>query len=489
MPRGVSRFLLLLQAHHLLMMLSLSWWEGGPLAPLSASAHIHVAPEYFHRCDSIQSSAVMLTGGAWLLQGLGASSPLCRGRLGTFLGCGVYTQMMHQSGIERRRLEALEEGSKPDPEPQLTAFFQKLFGWGGPDDHAGKGSEADAAPAAATEHFSKRGTGGPRIVKVRKGAPQAKGWRQHAGIAVPQPPSTKEQQQQEKQQPRQEEGVFSFFWQFVNSVASSSSLVAATELGDRTFFLAALLALRYSRLLVFGATCAALFLASAVSSAAGYCLQHAASIPLIPSPIRALLRGGAIVGFASAAALLLFGLWHLYKARAALLAHRTPLRGSSSYRVSLQGPSQRVPQGALDSPGVPLEAVPPTTAAAEGIISAEERCSGGSSEETSTFTPGAPKGGGPDDASVSTRLSPADDFGEGEEICEQLEEAQEDVDRLFVGKDSAAAATCAVAAFPSVGAIPAAGASRRAFACPAADARGVARGERESFFSEEWCPC
>ncbi|CDJ36125.1 LOW QUALITY PROTEIN: uncharacterized protein EMH_0063530 [Eimeria mitis] len=268
-PQG-SRLLQLVLQLPLLSLVYLSLWEGGPLgAPTRVSAHIHVAPEYFHSCDSVPSSAVMLTGGAWLLRSLGAASPLCRGPMGALLGCAVYTDVPHAPSINPRKLQALHDASQPPPESELPPFLlQRLFGWGAPVEHTEERHKAadagDAAEAAATKH--PRGSQGPRTAKARRVPRQSSGEGQHAGVgASPLSPTEQQQQkqqqqkqqQQQQQQPQQEQREESGFWQFIHSVFSSASLVAATELGDRTFFLAALLALRYNRLLVFGATCAA----------------------------------------------------------------------------------------------------------------------------------------------------------------------------------------------------------------------------------------
>ncbi|CDI80806.1 transmembrane protein, putative [Eimeria acervulina] len=490
----------------------------------SVSAHIHVAPEYFHRCDAaVQPSAVMLTGGAWLLQGLGAAAPLCKGPLGALLGCGVYTQLPHAE-IEMlpRKLQAVDNNKENSNEYILSpSTLQRLFNWGAPEEiaevtasqpHAAAAAAAAAAPAAAADAAAakQRSRRGPR--KTHRRAPQGHKAKQHGGAAASQqklqqqqqheqqqqesPHQEKQQQQEEKQQQHQEKQqkheekqqqhqdrqkqheekqheqhekkqqqqqqqqqdeevhASSGVWMFINSVASSAALVAATELGDRTFFLAALLAVRYERVLVFGAACAALCLASAVSAAAGYCLQSAAAFSFLPASVRSLLQGGNVVAAASAAVLLFFGCWHLYKAKKSRQAYRGG-RSSTACRVSLHNQGPREPS--LVAP------LPPTAAAAAdaadaapgggaaaavaadsfGLVAADKRTdsfsssrsnSSSNSSEASAFNLNMHKSlTGPDDASVSTRLSPAetDACRDGENICcEELEEAQEDADRI-----------------------------------------------------------
>lgn len=61
------------------------------------------------------------------------------------------------------------------------------------------------------------------------------------------------------------------FWSaFVNSVA----MIIVTELGDKTFFIAAIMAMRYSRLIVYSGAMGALALMTILSSAIGFALPQ-----------------------------------------------------------------------------------------------------------------------------------------------------------------------------------------------------------------------
>ena len=52
---------------------------------------------------------------------------------------------------------------------------------------------------------------------------------------------------------------------FVHAFVASLSVIIVSELGDKTFFIAAILAMRHSRLLVFGGAIAALGLMTILS--------------------------------------------------------------------------------------------------------------------------------------------------------------------------------------------------------------------------------
>ncbi|CAM9365382.1 unnamed protein product, partial [Hapterophycus canaliculatus] len=59
------------------------------------------------------------------------------------------------------------------------------------------------------------------------------------------------------------------FWKgFANSVA----MIIATEIGDKTFFIAAIMAMSYSRLAVFGGAIGALAVMTVLSAALGFAL-------------------------------------------------------------------------------------------------------------------------------------------------------------------------------------------------------------------------
>lgn len=61
------------------------------------------------------------------------------------------------------------------------------------------------------------------------------------------------------------------FWSaFVNSVA----MIIVTELGDKTFFIAAIMAMRHSRIVVYSGAMGALALMTVLSSAIGFALPQ-----------------------------------------------------------------------------------------------------------------------------------------------------------------------------------------------------------------------
>lgn len=383
-----------------------------PLPFLCVSAHIHVAPEYFQRCDAVPSPPPSLTGGAWLLRELGNPRQMCEGSLGALFECGHFVD----SPALPRHLQAADPGEPPLPE-------------GEPQADAATG--AGASSAAADRSKGGGAPLGPQAVLARNGPiePRTKNL-QHKGRSFPREADHKQhqkgrhqeqqkeqpfqEQQEEQQQDQQRRGGFSFS-SFVSSIFSSASLVAATELGDRTFFLAALLALRYNRYLVFFATCAALFVASAVSAAAGHFLQNAAAYSWMPASVRSILQGGVVVQWISAIALFLFGVWHLYKAKACLSPHASHHRATSS-RASIQLSMEA-------DKGPPAEGALDVAAPHSGGAS----FNGGSDREGE---PGGPKEGPSEGDSMSTRPSPVEWQGESAEIAENLGEAQEDLDRL-----------------------------------------------------------
>eukprot|EP00927_Polykrikos_kofoidii_P071699 TRINITY_DN67937_c0_g1_i1.p1 TRINITY_DN67937_c0_g1~~TRINITY_DN67937_c0_g1_i1.p1 ORF type:complete len:329 (-),score=58.78 TRINITY_DN67937_c0_g1_i1:125-1111(-) len=65
-----------------------------------------------------------------------------------------------------------------------------------------------------------------------------------------------------------EENTLSFWMAFVNSVA----MIIVTELGDKTFFIAAILAMRHPQIVIFGGAISALALMTVLSAAIGFAL-------------------------------------------------------------------------------------------------------------------------------------------------------------------------------------------------------------------------
>ncbi|XP_026194097.1 uncharacterized protein LOC34621474 [Cyclospora cayetanensis] len=362
--------------------------NGGLPHLSSASAHIHVAPEYFQRCDALPPSTPFMTGGAWLLREISASgSPqICSGSLGVLFGCKLQVEPDIPATFPRQ-LEALEEG------------ISHTTGNAGMP-HAGDEATGNM-PRPEAEIQTEEGAhfGSHKVKDAEPLVPASKN-PDHAGHS--------------RRHHDGNDGIFSFN-SFVSSVVSSVSLVAATELGDRTFFLAALLAVKYRRILVFISTCAALFVSSVASAAAGYLLQNAAAYSWIPGPVRALLRGGLVIQIISALALLLFGIWHLYKAKASFpAAGRGPHRRASR-RFSVQLSAHSECMGDL------RENLP------DGASPVEAKKNQGTSvdeEEQGVLREGSA------DESVSTRPSPTEWPLQDEELQCNLEEAQEDLERL-----------------------------------------------------------
>ena len=86
---------------------------------------------------------------------------------------------------------------------------------------------------------------------------------------------------------------------------ASLSLIFASEIGDKTFFIAALLAMRYGKLLSFLGSVSSLSLMTAISVVIGYAVQRVPSV----------VESSEIFGkYLSAASLLYFGLKSLYLA-------------------------------------------------------------------------------------------------------------------------------------------------------------------------------
>lgn len=86
---------------------------------------------------------------------------------------------------------------------------------------------------------------------------------------------------------------------------ASLSLIFASEIGDKTFFIAALLAMRYGKLLSFLGSVSSLSLMTVISVVIGYAVQRVPSV----------VESSEIFGkYLSAASLLYFGLVSLYTA-------------------------------------------------------------------------------------------------------------------------------------------------------------------------------
>jgi hypothetical protein len=87
-------------------------------------------------------------------------------------------------------------------------------------------------------------------------------------------------------------------WGFYNSMINSFAMIVVTELGDKTFFIAAILAMRHGRLVVFAGCMAALVLMHVLSSLMGLALpallpkvytHYASTVSLVPKIAASLL--------------------------------------------------------------------------------------------------------------------------------------------------------------------------------------------------------
>lgn len=405
----VSRYRHTRKARHLLcpsllLGLRLASNSDSSLPFLPVSAHIHVAPEYFQRCDAVPSPQPSITGGAWLIRELGSAAHLCTGSLASLLECSDFfdTGALQRPPPRELRSTDAEAPLPPSEEPQAVAAA------GVPVLSALAQQVKRATPSTVTMPAggSIRDRKGPLELSA-KNTP-------HKNRYIPSTTTEKTQQRQEEkrhdEQNEQQKCWVPSLSSFASSVLSSASLVAATELGDRTFFLAALLAIRYNRYLVFAATCAALFVASAISATVGHVLQNAADYSWIPRPVRALLGGGVVIQWISAIILFLFGLWHLYKARSCLSTHSNTL-------PSPKHPSQ-IPT-AVDGKDARGERFMPN----ESSMQALAAITNDRTDERDTQREDQ------EDDATSTRS--AEWIGEGQEgIAESLGEAQENLDRL-----------------------------------------------------------
>lgn len=73
---------------------------------------------------------------------------------------------------------------------------------------------------------------------------------------------------------------------FLDAFTASISVILLTELGDKTFFIAAIMAMRHPRLIVFGGAIAALALMTVLSCVFGMAANF---IPKVPVPVAYLL--------------------------------------------------------------------------------------------------------------------------------------------------------------------------------------------------------
>ncbi|KAL8438810.1 hypothetical protein Efla_003847 [Eimeria flavescens] len=449
--------------------------------PSFAEAHIHVAPEYFQRCDAFPAPPLTITGGAWLLRELIAPERLCSTSLSAFLICeqhkdpgfagsptqgvsllplqGTLTaiagppprELQAVDSAERTQPPSLETEQQPDASPSpLPPLPAAVAAAAAAEEEEGlsppRSSEA-ASPGGAARarqgHLERRPKGAPHQKSryspqaADKPSNQQQKQKQHKQEGKEQ----KQQQQEEKQHEQQHEkhrhqrgGLLSLS-SLASSVFASASVVAATELGDRTFFLAALLAVRYNRYLVFLATCAALFVASAASALAGRLLQEPAVYSWLPGPLRALWGGGVLVLWVSALFLFGFGVWHLRKAWLHYQRAHQGLGAPCSSRLSSRrskGPSVKVSpelselSTARGGGGDPFQGPLLASVPGEmGLLSQQQEGAPGEDPARGS-TEATTAEGPPHTLPSSAECSDSDE----DEVRENMEEAREDVERL-----------------------------------------------------------
>lgn len=322
--------------------------------------HIHVAPEYFQRCDGAGGGAgLQPTGAAWLLSQFGSdASAFCRGPWAELLGC-LETEDGGAGHHEKAELELRpsREGNSEllsslmEVERAALAAESVLLAREGTHPQRprrGLSARGLSAPASADGKLShrKRGTKGKEPARGQGDASVGdwtaaddRGGGGFEGLAV----SEDSAERAERQPP-----VWQRFFpslpqtvsQFLASVASSCSVVGATELGDRTFFLAALLASRYSRVVVFAAAAGALIAASFASTALGALLQASQERRSTEQKgLWALLQSFAVkynvVGWTAALLLLAFGVFELFNAWKAFRRGRAGGSGDARERTLL----------------------------------------------------------------------------------------------------------------------------------------------------------
>ncbi|PFH31478.1 hypothetical protein BESB_029130 [Besnoitia besnoiti] len=250
------------------------------------------------------------------------------------------------------------------------------------DERAFEGGETESAaqepspepPArASTRDAPKRGGNS----KSRRKRRQRKRQTDAASAASPSGPTRGEEEVPEG---GKEDGARYSFRSFASSLLSAISITVATELGDRTFFLAALLSIKYSKALVFVGTCLALFLMTAFSTGLGRALHYAPDVPFLKKyvgdlPLDAWLSAVLLFFFA---ALHLQSLWNSQE-RAS--ESTSPSSSPSTSRASV-GAAPLTPDSGSRKPQrelLPTSAcgyLPPWCAAAAGAAGEREPSGG-----------------------------------------------------------------------------------------------------------------
>ncbi|KEP61116.1 UNVERIFIED_CONTAM: hypothetical protein HHA_251400 [Hammondia hammondi] len=163
-------------------------------------------------------------------------------------------------------------------------------------------ASAAARPVASVE--------APSVTASAPGAASSENSEWEATEAKTQNGEEKGQRKQRKRafsEQADERGRFASFRSFWSALVSAFLVTIATELGDRTFFLAALLSMKYSKLIVFVGTCLALFLMTAFSTGLGRLLHWAPDMP----GLRARLGDFPIDAWVSCLLLFIFAFLHL----------------------------------------------------------------------------------------------------------------------------------------------------------------------------------
>ncbi|EPR63325.1 putative transmembrane protein [Toxoplasma gondii GAB2-2007-GAL-DOM2] len=165
-----------------------------------------------------------------------------------------------------------------------------------------------------------------------------------------------------------ERGRFASFRSFWSALVSAFLVTIATELGDRTFFLAALLSMKYSKVIVFVGTCLALFLMTAFSTGLGRLLHWAPDMP----GLRARLGDFPIDAWVSCLLLLFFAFLHLKTLWEPDAASPGPSRAPSFSGNSTQRARELIASAGSSPNAVPVSGVTPPHGGGHGRQEAHE---------------------------------------------------------------------------------------------------------------------
>eukprot|EP00922_Rhytidocystis_sp_ex-Travisia-forbesii_P022511 GHVS01032956.1.p1 GENE.GHVS01032956.1~~GHVS01032956.1.p1 ORF type:complete len:760 (+),score=214.70 GHVS01032956.1:117-2282(+) len=292
------------------------------LLPSPLNAHIHLAPEFFHEGICRDKTSTMLSAGVELLLGLfvdssPSTSPLFTNNslmssssssVSSFTSSG---NLLHLGNTQQED-GLLWSSSVPDntrtspfgsthppyllpPPPPLTI---RQLSAAYPSDHTTTTPPHTQQEQHLCEHHHSSCTSS------------------HSSSSTPSPPPLHSPPPSSPPRSSPPPSIYiadnissssSSFSSFGSSVVTSFSLTAITEFGDRTFFIAAIMSIKYPRILVLIATCLALFLMTILSTMVGQILH------LLPTLTKA-FSSLALDDWAAAVLLLVFAATHMYAA-------------------------------------------------------------------------------------------------------------------------------------------------------------------------------